>query len=226
AQMSVEDARQQAEVLGVRFDIIPIEPVFAGFTQALEPVFTGLAADVTEENLQARIRGMLLMSMSNKFGKLLLSTSNKSESAVGYTTLYGDMCGAYAPLKDVYKTLVYRLARYRNSLGSEVVPVRVIERPPSAELAPGQLDQDSLPSYEVLDAILECFIERDMALEAIVAAGFDRATVQRVVNLVLLNEYKRRQAPPGTRITARAFGRDWRYPVTSRWRKFLPFKES
>ncbi|HPQ95626.1 MAG TPA: NAD+ synthase, partial [Thiolinea sp.] len=152
AQMSVEDARQQAETLGVRFDIIPIEPVFEGFTQALAPVFTGQAADVTEENLQARIRGMLLMSLSNKFGRLLLSTSNKSESAVGYTTLYGDMCGAYAPLKDVYKTLVYRLARHCNRQGREVIPLRVIERPPSAELAPGQLDQDSLPPYEVLDA--------------------------------------------------------------------------
>lgn len=221
ADISVEDAAQQAEWLGVAYQHLPIEPAFDSFQQVLAPVFAEHAADVTEENLQARIRGVLLMSMANKFGKLLLSTSNKSESAVGYATLYGDMAGAFSPLKDVYKTLVYRLARYRNTLG-QAIPERVIERPPSAELAPGQVDQDSLPDYAVLDGILQRFLEQDQALEAIVSAGFDAALVHRVVNLVLLNEYKRRQAAPGVRITSRAFGKDWRYPITSSWRTQLP----
>ncbi|WP_020396444.1 NAD+ synthase [Thiolinea disciformis] len=221
ASMSVEDAKRQAAAMGVTYREMPIEPIFQSFSETLASAFVGYKNDVTEENLQARIRGTLLMSMSNKFGKLLLSTSNKSESAVGYATLYGDMAGAYAPLKDVYKTLVYRLARYRNSLGA-VIPERVIERAPSAELAPGQRDQDSLPEYDMLDAILQQFLEQDAALEDIIAAGFDEATVRRVVNLVLLSEYKRRQAPPGTRITRRAFGKDWRYPMTSAWRKQLP----
>ncbi len=224
ADMSVEDAAKQAEIMGVTFRQIPIEPVYESFVSTLAPTFAGYKADVTEENLQARIRGMLLMSMSNKFGKLLLATSNKSESAVGYATLYGDMAGAFSPLKDVYKLLVYRLATYRNTLGA-VIPQRVIERPPSAELAPGQLDQDSLPEYEVLDAILERFIEHDQPLTEIVAAGYDAATVRRVVNLVLLNEYKRRQASPGVRITPRAFGKDWRYPITSAWRRQLPLTQ-
>ncbi len=223
ASMSVEDAKAQAAWLGVRYREIPIEPVFTAFAQQLAPEFEGKPADVTEENLQARIRGMLLMSLSNKHGKLLLSTSNKSESAVGYATLYGDMAGAYSPLKDVYKTQVYALSEYRNTLG-QAIPQRVIDRPPSAELAPGQVDQDSLPAYEVLDAILQRFIEGDQALEAIVAAGFDLATVRRVVNLVLLSEYKRRQAAPGVRITKRGFGKDWRYPITSAWRKNLPLQ--
>lgn len=222
ASMSVEDAKRQASEMGVTYREMPIEPIFNSFADTLASAFTGYKNDVTEENLQARIRGTLLMSMSNKFGKLLLSTSNKSESAVGYATLYGDMCGAYAPIKDVYKTLVYRLARYRNRLGA-VIPERVIERAPSAELAPGQRDQDSLPEYDVLDGILQLFLEHDARLDDIVAAGYDEATVRRVVNLVLLSEYKRRQAPPGTRITRRAFGRDWRYPMTSAWRKQLPF---
>ena len=221
ADISVEDAAQQAEWLGVTYQHLPIEPAFDSFQQVLAPVFAAHAADVTEENLQARIRGVLLMSMANKFGKLLLSTSNKSESAVGYATLYGDMAGAFSPLKDVYKTLVYRLARYRNTLG-QAIPERVIERPPSAELAPGQVDQDSLPDYAVLDGILQRFLEQDQALETIVSAGFDAALVHRVVNLVLLNEYKRRQAAPGVRITSRAFGKDWRYPITSSWRTQLP----
>ncbi|MFZ1343747.1 NAD+ synthase [Thiothrix eikelboomii] len=221
AAMSVEDASEQARIMGVNYRQIPIEPIYDSFMQSLAPEFQGFKADVTEENLQARIRGMLLMSMSNKFGKLLLTTSNKSETAVGYATLYGDMAGAFGPLKDVYKTLVYRLAVYRNTLGV-VIPERVITRPPSAELAPGQVDQDSLPPYAILDGILERFIEQDEVLETIVDAGFELATVRRVVNLVLLNEYKRRQAAPGVRITRRGFGKDWRYPMTSAWRKQLP----
>ena len=221
AAMSIEDAAEQARLMGVKYRHLPIELIYESFVQSLAPEFVGFKADVTEENLQARIRGMLLMSMSNKFGKLLLTTSNKSETAVGYATLYGDMAGAFGPLKDVYKTLVYRLAVYRNTLGA-VIPERVITRPPSAELAPGQVDQDSLPPYEILDGILERFIEQDEVLENIVDAGFELATVRRVVNLVLLNEYKRRQAAPGVRITRRGFGKDWRYPMTSAWRKQLP----
>lgn len=221
--MSLEDAQQQAAWLGVRYRNLPIASVYDEFMQVLTPEFAGKPVDVTEQNLQARIRGVLLMSLSNKLGGLLLSTSNKSESAVGYATLYGDMAGAFSPLKDVYKMQVYALAQYRNTLGM-AIPLRVIERPPSAELAPGQVDQDSLPPYEVLDAILQRFIEGDEALDAIIAAGFDAATVRRVVNLVLLSEYKRRQAAPGVRISGRGFGKDWRYPITSAWRKNLPFK--
>ncbi|MDD5391508.1 MAG: NAD+ synthase [Thiothrix sp.] len=220
--MSLEDAHQQAAWLGVNYRNLPIASIYDSFMQTLTPEFEDRAVDVTEQNLQARIRGVLLMSLSNKLGKLLLSTSNKSESAVGYATLYGDMAGAFSPLKDVYKTWVYKLAEYRNTLGL-AIPQRVIERPPSAELAPGQVDQDSLPPYDVLDAILQCFIEGDEALDAIVANGFEVATVQRVVNLVLLSEYKRRQAAPGVRISGRGFGKDWRYPITSAWRKNLPF---
>lgn len=220
--MSLEDAHQQAQWLGVRYRNLPIADIYDGFMRTLTPEFAGKPVDVTEQNLQARIRGVLLMSLSNKLGKLLLSTSNKSESAVGYATLYGDMAGAFSPLKDVYKMAVYALAAYRNTQGL-AIPQRVIERPPSAELAPGQVDQDSLPPYEVLDAILQHFIEGDEALDTIVAKGFDLATVQRVVNLVLLSEYKRRQAAPGVRISGRGFGKDWRYPITSAWRKNLPF---
>lgn len=223
SEMSLEDAQQQAAWLGVRYRNLPIASVYDTFMQVLTPEFAGKPVDVTEQNLQARIRGVLLMSLSNKLGSLLLSTSNKSESAVGYATLYGDMAGAFSPLKDVYKMQVYALAQYRNTLGM-AIPARVIERPPSAELAPGQVDQDSLPPYEVLDAILQRFIEGDEALDAIIAAGFDEATVRRVVNLVLLSEYKRRQAAPGVRISGRGFGKDWRYPITSAWRKSLPFK--
>lgn len=223
AAMSQEDAAKQAQLMGVEYHNLPIEDTFKAFESTLAPVFTGQKADVTEENLQARIRGVLLMSMSNKFGSLLLATSNKSETAVGYATLYGDMAGAFSPLKDVYKTLVYRLAQYRNSLSTmPIIPERVITRPPSAELAPGQVDQDSLPPYDVLDEILRRFMELNEPLEVIVAAGFERETVRRVVNLVLLNEYKRRQASPGVRITIRAFGKDWRYPMTSGWRRNLP----
>ena len=224
AEMSVEDAGKQAALLGVTYRTIPIEPLFNSFRDSLAESFDGYAEDVTEENLQARIRGMLLMSMSNKFGKLLLSTSNKSESAVGYATLYGDMAGAFAPLKDVYKTQVYRLANYRNTLGA-AIPQRVIDRPPSAELAPGQLDQNSLPEYDVLDAILTEIMEYDRPLTEIVAAGFAEGVVRRVMNLLLLSEYKRRQAAPGVRVTQRAFGKDWRYPITSGWRHQLPFNQ-
>ncbi|MEB4591022.1 NAD+ synthase [Candidatus Thiothrix sp. Deng01] len=221
--MSVEDASQQAEWLGVRYRHLPIEGVYDSFMSLLAPEFGELPEDVTEQNLQARIRGVLLMSLSNKLGSLLLSTSNKSESAVGYATLYGDMAGAFSPLKDVYKMQVYQLAEYRNTLG-RAIPQRVIERAPSAELAPGQVDQDSLPPYPVLDGILQRFIEGDQVLEDIVADGFDTVTVRRVVNLVLLSEYKRRQAAPGVRISGRGFGKDWRYPITSAWRKNLPLK--
>lgn len=221
ADMSIEDAAWQAEQMGVTFRQISIEPMYSSFESSLAPVFADYAPDVTEENMQARIRGLLLMAMSNKFGKLLLSTSNKSETAVGYATLYGDMAGAFAPLKDIYKTWVYRMAEYRNGLGY-VIPQRVIERPPSAELAPDQQDQDSLPDYAELDDLLQRLMEHDQALTELVEAGFAPETVRQVVNLLLLNEYKRRQAPPGVRVTSRAFGKDWRYPMTSAWRKQLP----
>ncbi|MCW8900677.1 MAG: NAD+ synthase [Gammaproteobacteria bacterium] len=212
--MSVEDAKEQAELLGVNFKIIPIEKPFNAFLELLEDEFAGKDVDATEENIQARCRGLILMAISNKKGKMVLTTGNKSEMAVGYATLYGDMAGGYNALKDVKKTLVFRLAEYRNSVSANI-PQRVIERPPSAELAPDQKDTDSLPEYEILDDILECFVERDMGLEDIVAAGFERETVRRVLRLIDVNEYKRRQAAPGVRITRRAFGRDRRYPITS-----------
>ncbi|MCW9032157.1 MAG: NAD+ synthase, partial [Gammaproteobacteria bacterium] len=212
--MSVEDAKEQAELLGVNFKIIPIEKPFNAFLELLEDEFAGKDVDATEENIQARCRGLILMAISNKKGKMVLTTGNKSEMAVGYATLYGDMAGGYNALKDVKKTLVFRLAEYRNSVSANI-PQRVIERPPSAELAPDQKDTDSLPEYEILDDILECFVERDMGLEDIVAAGFEREMVRRVLRLIDVNEYKRRQAAPGVRITRRAFGRDRRYPITS-----------
>jgi NAD+ synthase (glutamine-hydrolysing) len=214
AAMSNADAVAEAGALGVTWHSIPIEPAFQAFLGMLEGVLAGRAADVTEENVQARCRGIILMAISNKSGKILLTTGNKSEVSVGYATLYGDMAGGFAPIKDVFKTLVYRLARYRNGL-SPVIPERVLERPPSAELRPDQKDDDSLPPYEVLDPILRRYIEADEAVEEIIQAGFDAATVQRVARLVDRNEYKRRQAPPGVRITRRAFGRDRRYPMTS-----------
>ncbi|MCI0654217.1 MAG: NAD+ synthase [Methylococcaceae bacterium] len=217
ASMSNEDAAAEARLLGVQSHVIPIEPAVGAFTAMLEETFRGLPRDTTEENIQARCRGLVLMAISNKKRKLLLTTGNKSEMSVGYATLYGDMAGGFAPLKDVPKMLVYRLAEYRNSI-SEVIPRRVIERPPSAELAPNQVDQDSLPPYPVLDAILERYVERDRSIEEMIAEGFDSADVSRVVALVNNNEYKRRQAPPGVRITPRAFGRDRRYPMTSGFR--------
>jgi len=218
ADISVSDAAQQAEKLGVRYRILPIEPAFQAFLDTLQPVLAGLPPDTTEENIQARCRGILLMAISNKTGKLVLTTANKSETAVGYSTLYGDMAGGFAPIKDVAKTLVYRLAAYRNSL-TMVIPRRVIDRPPSAELRPDQKDQDSLPPYDVLDAVLYRYVEQDRSVEEIVAEGYDRETVERVARLVILNEYKRRQAAPGVRITPRAFGRDRRYPITSGFRR-------
>jgi NAD+ synthase (glutamine-hydrolysing) len=214
--MSQEDAASQAKTLGTRYDVIPIEPIYESVLKQLRPIFEGRAADVTEENIQARSRGLLLMAISNKTGSLLLTTGNKSEMAVGYATLYGDMAGGFAPIKDCSKTLVYRLAHYRNSLGV-VIPERVINRPPSAELRPNQKDSDSLPDYKILDPILEAFIEEDLSVNEIAQRGFDRDVVIRVLQLVQNSEYKRRQSPPGIRISSRAFGRDWRYPITSRY---------
>ena len=214
AAMSVEDAVAQARALSVTHRILPIEPAFQAFLEILAESFAGYKPDVTEENIQARCRGILLMALSNKTGRILLTTGNKSEMAVGYATLYGDMAGGFAPLKDVPKTLVYQLARYRNDI-SPAIPQRVLERPPSAELRPDQRDQDSLPDYDLLDGILARYIEGDQSLDQIVAAGFPRGVVEQVVRLVDRNEYKRRQAPPGVRITQRAFGRDRRYPLTN-----------
>ena len=217
AQMSLDDAAQEARTLGIGYDVISIEGMFEAALGALKPVFAGRAPDTTEENIQARCRGLLLMAISNKTGRMVLTTGNKSEMAVGYATLYGDMAGGFAPIKDCSKMLVYRLANYRNSI-AQVIPPRVIERAPSAELRPDQKDSDSLPPYEVLDAILELFIEDNLSVDEISARGFDRATVGRVLEMVKRNEYKRRQAPPGVRISDRAFGRDWRYPITSGYR--------
>jgi NAD+ synthase (glutamine-hydrolysing) len=212
--MSQEDAAEQAASMGVRYDVIPIEPMYDATIKQLQAIFGDREEDVTEENIQARCRGLLLMAISNKTGRMLLTTGNKSEMAVGYATLYGDMAGGFAPIKDCSKTLVYRLARYRNTLG-EAIPERVITRPPSAELRPDQKDSDSLPDYDVLDPILEAFIEEDLSVDEITERGFDRDTVLHVLEMVKRNEYKRRQAPPGVRISGRAFGRDWRYPITS-----------
>jgi NAD+ synthase (glutamine-hydrolysing) len=214
SEISNADALAQAESLGVKTQMISIEPAFQAFLSMLEPAFAGLAPDVTEENIQARCRGILLMAISNKTGRILLTTGNKSEMAVGYATLYGDMAGGFAPIKDVPKLLVYRLARYRNRR-SPVIPERVLTRPPSAELRPDQTDQDSLPPYEVLDPILRLYIEEDEGVDAIVARGYPSDVVRRVTRMVDRNEYKRRQAPPGVRISTRAFGRDRRYPITS-----------
>jgi NAD+ synthase (glutamine-hydrolysing) len=217
AEMSVEDAAEQSERMHVSHKVISIEPIYAAFMQSLAEEFAGTAVDTTEENLQARCRGVLLMSISNKKGCLVLTTGNKSEMAVGYSTLYGDMAGGFDVLKDVPKTLVFALSRYRNSI-SPVIPQRVIDRPPSAELAPDQKDEDSLPAYDVLDRILELYIEDDQSAEDIIAQGLDREQVVRVLRLVDLNEYKRRQAPIGVRISRRGFGRDRRYPITSAWK--------
>ncbi len=217
AQMSVEDAAEQARLLGVMHKVISIEPVYEAFMDSLANEFAGTSPDTTEENLQARCRGVLLMSISNKKGFLVLTTGNKSEMAVGYSTLYGDMAGGFDVLKDVPKTLVFDLCRYRNSLGP-CIPQRVIDRPPSAELAPNQKDEDSLPPYAVLDRILALYVEQDYSAEAIIATGLDREQVLKVLRLVDINEYKRRQAPIGVRISRRGFGRDRRYPITSGWR--------
>jgi NAD+ synthase (glutamine-hydrolysing) len=219
ADISWIDARDMAERLGVRHDEIPIAPMFEAFNTGLAPFFAGLAEDATEENIQARIRGTLLMALSNKTGSIVLTTGNKSEMATGYCTLYGDMAGGFAVIKDVAKTLVYRLARWRNEqLGGAVIPDRIITRAPSAELRPNQTDQDSLPPYDILDGILALYVEEDRSVEDIVDRGYARADVERVTRLIKVNEYKRRQSPVGIRITYRAFGRDWRYPITSRFR--------
>ncbi|WP_272674781.1 MULTISPECIES: NAD+ synthase [unclassified Providencia] len=214
SEMSIHDAKEQADLLGVEFDIVSIEPMFDAFMAQLTPMFEGTAVDTTEENLQARCRAVILMAMSNKRRRLVLTTSNKSESAVGYSTLYGDMAGGFDVLKDVPKTLVFELAKYRNTI-SPAIPQRVIDRPPSAELAPGQLDQDSLPPYDVLDALLEGYVEKDLSVNDLIKLGFDKDVVRKVVRLVDINEYKRRQAPVGPRITMRNFGKDRRYPITS-----------
>ncbi len=217
ADISLVDAREMADRIGVRHDEMTIKPLFDSFIHTLAEEFKGLSFDLTEENLQARIRGTLLMALSNKFGSIVLTTGNKSEMAVGYSTLYGDMAGGFAVLKDVPKTLVYRLAAYRNGI-SEVIPQRIITRPPSAELRHNQADQDSLPPYETLDAIMEMYVENDCSPAEIVAAGHAEQDVRRVLTLIDRNEYKRRQAPVGVRITHRGFGKDRRYPITSGYR--------
>ena len=218
AQISIEDAAAQAKNMGVTFGIAEINPVVNSFMHTLYPFFGNSPADATEENLQARARGTLLMALSNKFGNLVLSTGNKSELAVGYCTLYGDMAGGYAVLKDVYKTIVFELAKYRNSLSdTPVIPKRVITRPPSAELRPDQKDQDSLPPYDILDAILYAYIEEDMSQDDIIAKGFEKAVVEKVIRLVDRNEYKRRQGTIGPRISSRAFSRERRYPIVNGW---------
>ncbi len=217
ADISVEDSRALVAALGVNYSEIEIKPVFDAFMASLADAFRGREFDTTEENLQSRIRGTLLMSLSNKFGSIVLTTGNKSEMSTGYATLYGDMAGGFAVLKDLTKKLVYRLARYRNTL-SPVIPERIITRPPSAELRPDQLDVDSLPPYDVLDAIVEMYVEQDRSVEDIIGAGYDRSAVERIVRLIHLSEYKRRQAPPGIRVTHRGFGKDWRFPITNRYR--------
>jgi len=223
ADISWIDARDMAARLKVRYDEISIVPHFEAFKASLSAEFAGKAEDATEENIQARVRGVILMALSNKFGSIVLTTGNKSEMATGYCTLYGDMAGGFAVIKDVAKTTVFALARWRNAndpygTGSQPIPERIITRPPSAELRPDQKDQDSLPPYEVLDGILERYMENDQSLDDIAAAGFAKADVERVTRLIKINEYKRRQAPVGIRVTHRSFGKDWRYPITSKFR--------
>ena len=218
AQMSLDDSREMVRRIGVQYDEIPIGPLMTQYADALTPAFAALgdkpAWDTTDENIQARIRGMLLMALSNRTGRIVLTTGNKSEMAVGYATLYGDMAGGFAVIKDVFKTFVYRLSDYRNGLG-DVIPVNIITRPPSAELKPGQTDQDSLPPYAELDAIIEAYMERDESPREIIAGGVSEVDVRKVVGMLKKNEYKRRQSPVGIRVTRRGFGKDWRYPITS-----------
>ena len=223
AGISLEDAQDMARRVGVRYDVLSIVPEFEAFKASLQPLFGGKPEDTTEENIQARIRGVMLMALSNKHGHLILTTGNKSEYAVGYCTLYGDMCGGFAPIKDVVKTAVFRLARWRNAHNpfgtvDNPIPERIITRPPSAELREGQTDQDSLPPYEVLDAIIERYMENDVSVAEVVAEGFQPADVEQVARLIRINEYKRQQAAVGTRVTHRSFGKDWRYPITNRFR--------
>ena len=223
SDLSLSLAAEQAKRLGTRYEILPINTAYESFAQILEAPFAGKAVDLTEQNIQARCRGILLMALSNKFGALVLSTGNKSEVAVGYCTLYGDMAGAFNVLKDASKTLVYQLARYRNHVAAEAgeldaIPEQVITRPPSAELAPGQKDEDSLPPYDRLDQIISLYVEQDYSTAEIVQAGYDKDEVSKVARLIDINEYKRRQASPGVRLTLRAFGRDRRYPITQGWK--------
>ncbi|MET3120746.1 NAD+ synthase (glutamine-hydrolyzing) [Oxalobacteraceae bacterium GrIS 2.11] len=217
ADISLIDSREMVEKLGVRYDEISIDACFKAFTDTLAPEFAGLAQDTTEENIQARIRGTLLMALSNKYGSIVLTTGNKSEMAVGYCTLYGDMAGGFAVIKDIAKTLVYRLCAYRNGL-SNIIPERILTRPPSAELRPDQTDQDSLPPYDILDGIMQLYMEENRPTEYIIASGYKKEDVDRITRLIKINEYKRRQSPVGIRVTHRAFGRDWRYPITSKFR--------
>ncbi|WP_058508666.1 NAD+ synthase [Legionella quinlivanii] len=214
ADMSNQDALIQLQAMNVKGETLSIEPVFNSFLQTLDPLFANKPKDTTEENIQARIRGVLLMALSNKTGNMVLTTSNKSESAVGYATLYGDMAGGFSVLKDVLKTQVYDLARYRNSI-SQVIPQRVLERAPSAELAPNQTDQDSLPDYPTLDGIIQGYMENNLSAADLIQQGYPEADVRRVIHLIKRNEYKRRQAAPGVKVSIRSFGRDWRYPITS-----------
>jgi NAD+ synthase (glutamine-hydrolysing) len=216
AEISWIDSREMVRRLGVRYDEIPINDCFQAFRSTLAQEFSGLAEDTTEENIQARIRGTMLMALSNKHGSIVLTTGNKSEMAVGYCTLYGDMAGGFAVIKDIAKTLVYRLCAYRNAV-SDVIPERILTRPPSAELRPDQKDQDSLPPYDVLDGIMQMYMEENLSIADILDAGYREEDVYRIVRLIKVNEYKRRQAPVGIRITHRAFGRDWRYPITSKF---------
>ena len=223
ADISWIDAREMAQRMGVRYDEISIVPQFEAFKAALATDFAGLSEDTTEENIQARVRGTLLMALSNKFGSMVLTTGNKSEMATGYCTLYGDMAGGFAVIKDLTKTVVFKMALWRNAHNpygtcSNPIPGRIISRPPSAELRPDQKDQDSLPPYEVLDAIIDRYMENDQSIETIIADGFARADVEKVTRLMQINEYKRRQAPVGIRVTHRSFGKDWRYPITNRFR--------
>jgi NAD+ synthase len=223
---SLEDADACALALGTPYETIEIERAVAAMGETLVPAFAGTTPDTSEENIQSRLRGVILMALSNKFGPMVLTTGNKSEMSVGYATLYGDMCGGYNVLKDIYKTEVFALSRWRNQHSPEgalgpagrVIPERIIEKPPSAELKPNQTDQDSLPPYDVLDGILECLVERELGFEDIVARGFDPVTVKRIEQLLYVSEYKRRQAPPGVKISARNFGRDRRYPITNAFR--------
>jgi NAD+ synthase (glutamine-hydrolysing) len=222
SEMSLKDAEEQARLLNVKYSMLSIENMFEATLATLKDEFVGRPPDATEENIQSRCRMLLLMGISNKTGKMLLTTGNKSEMAVGYATLYGDMAGGFAVIKDVLKTTVFKLARWRNvhdpyGTGINPIPERIITRPPSAELRPGQVDQDSLPPYEILDAILERYMENDQGIEEIIAAGFDRKVVERVARLIRINEYKRRQAPVGIRVTHRSFGKDWRYPITGKF---------
>jgi NAD+ synthase len=223
---SLEDADACARLLGVPYETIEIERAVAAMGETLSPVFAGKTADTTEENIQSRLRGVILMAVSNKFGPMVLTTGNKSEMSVGYATLYGDMCGGYNVLKDIYKTEVFALSRWRNRFSpsdaqgpaGRVIPERIIDKPPTAELRANQTDQDSLPPYDVLDGILECLVEREMGFEDVVAKGFDSAIVKRIEQLLYVSEYKRRQAPPGVKISPRNFGRDRRYPITNAFR--------